>query len=372
MKELQHILSTYEALQHAPVKLALATVVKVKGSTYRRPGARMLIGDDGTMIGSLSGGCLEADVAEKARLHAFDGAPQVIVYDMISDADVWGLNQGCNGIAHILLEPVNSPQSAIQFRFYHDCLHHQRAGVMATIFRVDGEIKTPVGSRVMLTEDDTVTEDVKNPFLTSALLEECRRALKTEQSTVEEFRFTSGDVEALIEFISPPIPLVIIGGGYDTIPLARLAHELGWDVTVVDHRPAFASREAFASARQVLVTRPEEFSVRVSLPDRAVVVIMTHNFSFDLEYLKLLLPLDLRYLGLLGPKQRSKLLFSKLKESGVQAAESHMQRIHTPVGLDIGAESPEEIALSILSEIRAVLSKRSGGFLKNQTGPIHS
>ncbi len=372
MKELQHILSTYEALQHAPVKLALATVVKVKGSTYRRPGARMLIGDDGTMIGSLSGGCLEADVAEKARIHVFNGIPQVVVYNMISDADVWGLNQGCNGIVHVLLEPVNAPQSAIQFRFYHDCLHQSRAGVMATVFRADGEIRTPVGSRVMLNEEGTVTEDIKDPFLTSALLEECRRVLKTEQSKVQEFRFTNGIVEALIEFIAPPVPLFIIGGGNDALPLARLAHELGWDVTVVDHRPAFASRERFATARQVIVTRPEEFSERVAPLDRAVVVLMTHNFSFDLEYLKILLPLNLRYLGLLGPRQRSQLLFSKLKGSGVQDVEGHMPRVHTPVGLDIGAESPEEIALSILSEIRAVLSKRSAGFLKDHKGPIHS
>ncbi|MEX1275472.1 MAG: XdhC/CoxI family protein [Bacteroidota bacterium] len=371
MRELLQILEIYDSLQHSPTKLALATVVKVKGSTYRRPGARMLMTDDGRTVGSISGGCLEGEVLEKAKLHVINGKAQLAVYDMVSDADVWGLNQGCNGIMHLLLEPVTHPQGAIQFRFLHHCLRGQRRGVMATVFRVEGEIKVELGARVMLSEDGTVTEDVREPFLTSALLEDCREVLRSGRSANKEYRLTHGSVEAFIEFLSPPLPLVIIGAGSDAMPVARLAKELGWHVTVVDHRPALATRERFPSADVLKVARPEDYPSELALSPGNAVVIMTHNFSHDLEILRHMLPTPLRYLGLLGPKQRTELLLRKLRESGSHPTEEQVARIHAPIGLDVGADSPEEIALSILAEIQAALSHRGGGFLKNHDGPIH-
>ena len=371
MKELQNILEAYESLQHSPTKLALATVVKVKGSTYRRPGARMLMTDGDTTIGSISGGCLEADVLEKAKLHVMNGEAQLAVYDMVSDADAWGLNQGCNGIIHLLLEPVTYPQGALQFRFFHDCLRQQKTGVMATVFRVEGEVKVHGGARVTLSEDGTVTEDVKEPFLTSALLEDCNEALKFRQSANKEYRLTHGSVEAFIEFLSPPVPLVIIGAGSAAIPVARLAKELGWHVTVVDHRQAVLTKERFSPADRLTLARPEEYHEKLELSPHSVVVIMTHNFSHDLQMLGHFLSTPLRYLGLLGPKQRTELLLQKLHENGFDPTEEQRARLHTPIGLDLGAESPEEIALAILAEIQAVLSRRGGGFLKNHGGPIH-
>lgn len=331
----------------------------------------LMIGGTAT-VGSISGGCLETDLLEKAGQRLQPGKPQYVVYDMISDADVWGLNQGCNGIVHLLLETVSHPLGTLQFRLLHECLRGQKEGVMATIFRADGEVNVSIGSRVTLLEDGAITEDVKDPFLTSTLLRDCQSVFETGHSTHKEYELTGGTVEAFIEFIAPPIPLVIFGGGADAQPVARMAKELGWHVTVVDHRPAMATSAHFPTADVLLVARPEEYPERLLLGPQNAAVVMTHHFRLDYEIVKYLLPLSFRYLGLLGPRQRTELLLGKLREEGVQFSEEQLGRLHAPVGLDIGAEYPEEIALSILAEIQAVRSNRSGGSLKSGKRPIHS
>lgn len=372
MKELQNILQAYETLREKPVRLALATVMKVRGSTYRRPGARMLMSEDGTTVGSISGGCLETDVLEKAKQQVMSGDPQMVVYDMVAEDDVWGLNQGCNGVIYLLLEPIGNTKDSRLFRFIRRCFEEQKVGVIATVFRVDGEFKALVGTRVMMFEDGSVSENIRHPILSAALLEDCTEVLTEKQSKVKEYRFLEGVVEAFIELITPPLPLVIFGAGSDTVPLARFATELGWHVTIVDHRPAQLTTERFPGVNALIQARPEEIAEKVTLRPNSVAVIMTHNFSHDLQLLKSVLPLSVRYVGLLGPKKRAELLFQKMHESGFAPTKEQLARFHNPAGIDIGAESPEEIALAILAEIQAVLAKREAGFLKNYRGPIHN
>ncbi|HXG38695.1 MAG TPA: XdhC/CoxI family protein [Bacteroidota bacterium] len=372
MNELHTILRSYETLKQSGKNGALATIMKVRGSTYRRPGARMLIDDAGKTIGTVSGGCLEADVAEKAKKVIAAGQAQTVVYDLTAEGDaVWGLNQGCNGVVHLLIEPIGVLGSTDHLDFIQTCVNKKATGIMATVFRVDGELKATVGSRVLLQDDGAIQETVKNPTLVAALVEDCREALATGQGKVKEYRLTEGIAEVSIEVIQPPIPLFLFGAGYDVIPVARFAKELGWEVTVVDHRPAFASKERFPTADTLIHARPEEVSSKIALDNRSVAVIMTHNFSYDLELLKALLPSPARYVGLLGPKMRAERLLNQLRKAGSFPTEQQLARLFTPVGLDIGAESPEEIAIAILSEIQAVLKNRSAGFLKNSTRPIH-
>jgi len=372
MKELQEIINAYESIKQAEAPALLATIVKVKGSTYRRPGARMLIREDGTTVGAISSGCLEADVVERSKKILETSEPITVVYDMTSsDNDVWGLNLGCNGIIHILLEPVGISVASSHLTFIADCLRNQKLGVIATVFRVDGEFKGKVGSRMLVQENGSVAEDIRNPVLSAALLEDCQNAVRTKQSSVKEYRFLEGVVEAFIEVIHPPIPLLIFGGGPDAVPVARFAKELGWHVTVVDHRPAHATKERFSTSDTLILARPEEVAEKVQLKSHAAAIIMTHNFSHDLQLLQTLLPSPVRYLGVLGPSQRTSLLLEKLRDTGFTPTEKQLARLHTPVGLNIGAESPEEIALSILSEIQAFFSGRTGGYLRDHSGPIH-
>jgi len=370
MKELHDILAFYESLKRTGKPCALTSIMKVQGSTYRRPGARMLVTGEGKTIGTISGGCLESDVAEKCKKVLATNQPQTAVYDMTAEDDAaWGLNQGCNGVIHLLLEPL-APNDA-HLDFLAECLKRKAPGAVATVFRVDGEFKASVGTRLMLHENGAVQETIRNPALSASLLEACHEALVTRASRVKEFRFTEGVVEALIEAVEPSIPLFVFGAGYDALPLVTLAKELGWEVAVVDHRPAFASKERFPVADAVILARPEDVGAAISLDKRSVAVIMTHNFGHDLELLKTLLPSPVAYIGLLGPTMRTERLLKNLRHNGFTPTDEQLARLHAPIGIDIGAESPEEIALAILAEIRAVLSKRSGGFLKNSSGPIH-
>jgi xanthine dehydrogenase accessory factor len=372
VKDLQAILKAYEAVRQDEGKATLATLVKVKGSAFRRPGARMLIRDDGTSVGTLSSGCLEADVIERAKKIMEPHAAITVTYDTSSPQnDVWGLNLGCNGIIQILLESLPLSARSMHMTFLSECISSAKPGVIASVYRVDGELKATVGSHLFLAEDGKIREYIKHPTLCAALTEDCIEAFRSKSSFNKEYRFTEGVVEALIEFIKPPLPLFIFGAGAEAIPLARMAKDLGWTVTVVDHRPAFVDKARFASADQFIVARPEEVAEKIVLREDAVAVVLTHDVSHDLELLRTLLPSEALYIGLLGPSKRAEQLLEQLKETGFTPTPDQLSRFHAPIGLNIGAESPEEIALSILSEIQAYLNGRTGGFLRDHSGPIH-
>ena len=177
----------------------------------------------------------------------------------------------------------------------------------------------------------------------------------------------------LIETVAPPVPLTIFGAGDDAIPLAQAAKLIGWHVTVIDARPAYATPERFPTADAVHCLRPEALlsSPHVVFPPETMAMIMTHNFTHDLELLRVLLPRPLRYLGALGPKSRTQRLLDALADAGVTFPDEALARLHGPAGLDIGAETPEEIAISIHGEMQAVLAQRNGGALRDRTAPIH-
>ena len=331
----------------------------------------MFMTERGEMVGSLSGGCLEADVLEKAKKVMQTGEPVTAVYDMTSDDEVWGLSQGCNGVVHLLLEPIPPETGSRHLDFLRECVEQKKQGAIGLVFRTDGEFKAKVGNRVSVEEGGAVFEDTANPVLTSALLDACHKCLRNGSSATQRFDFLEGVIEAYVDVVRPPLPLVLFGAGADAIPLVRMAKELGWEVTVVDHRPAFAKKELFPSADSVILSRPEEFGDKIFLGPLSAVVVMTHNFLLDVDLLKFLLPTPLQYLGLLGPKKRTDLLFQRLKQSGFEIHPEQRKRLHNPIGVDIGAEAPEEIALSILSEICAVIAGRSAGFLRDFKGPIH-
>jgi len=373
MKELQDILKAFEQSKNFGQCTAIATLVKASGSTYRRPGARMLMNSQGQMVGSLSGGCLEGDVFEQAQGVMTSGKPIVVQYDTMSDQDIiWGLGLGCNGIVQILIERLEPESFYNPLIFLGECFHLRQVGVLATVFQVEGEVKVPVGTHFMVYPDGTLKSDIEEVDLVAQIRDDAGKALDESRSMLKAYPLQNGKVEVLIEVIQPPVPLLIFGAGHDAIPLVGLAQELGWDVTVVDSRQREGTGERFQNADQVILCPPEGIGDRISLDSRTMAVVMTHNYLHDLELLKTLLPSPIQYLGILGPKSRTQKLFQDLQEQGVTPTSPQQQRLYSPVGLDIGAETPEEIALSIVAEIQAVLANRSGGSLRNQIGPIHS
>ena len=371
MKELQNILKTFEQTKNSDQSIALATLVKASGSTYRRPGARMLMTSGGQMVGSLSGGCLEGDVFEQAQGVMTSGKPIVVEYDTMSDEDIiWGLGLGCNGIVQILIERIKPENSFNPLTFLSDCIRHRRVGFLATVFQVEGEIKTKIGTRLILYPDGRVESNIPDTDLVTQIRDDAQNALKNSRSLINTYPLLIGKAEVFIEFIQPPIPLIIFGAGHDVLPLVRLAQELGWYVTVVDNRQAEVTGERFQCADHVILSSPEKVCDRVHLNHRTIAVVMTHNYLHDLELLKTLLPSPVQYLGILGPKSRTETLLQDLPEE-ITPTEQQRQRLYSPIGLDIGGDTPEEIALSIVAEIQAVIRNRTGESLRNRLRPIH-
>jgi len=371
MNELAAILAAHA--RQPDKTAALATLVQTSGSTYRRPGARMFIAADGQSVGSISGGCLERDVIEKAQGVMQSGQALLLTYDTTAEEDlVFGAGLGCKGAVHILVEPVKpgSPAAGL-IQFVNHLFQQRQSGAVATVFRIQGLIQARLGDRLMLDPDGAVAGEVQDAALKSKMLAAAREAFPANRSQTVEFALAAGTAEVFVEVIHAPVPLVIFGAGYDAAPLARLAKELGFHVTVADLRPAYAQLDRFPEADAVLVLRPEE-TARLALNEKTAVVVMSHNYLTDRAFLKALLPLQLRYLGLMGPRARALKMLQELRQEGLAASEAMLRQIHNPVGLDIGAESPEQIALAILAEIQAVISGHAGGLLREKKSSIHT
>ncbi len=346
-----------------------ATIVNTVGSSYRRPGARLLIESSGTITGVLSGGCLEADLAERARAVRSDGRPELITYDTSSPSDIVdGLGIGCNGKVQVLLEPW--PVAARALRFADTVLQENRRGVIATVFHVRGFPDVQWGARLYVDDQSESAESMPDQNLQRAVTERARALLPSGSTTVESIQVGVEVADVLFEVVGPALSVAIFGAGPGSSVLARLAKELGWRVTLVDHRDKASYRDDFARVDRQIIGDYSHIQHSLALESSLAAVVMSHSFVADLEYLKILLPSPVRYIGLLGSRTRSDELLQALSKEGL-AVSSARERLYNPIGLDIGAEGPEEIALAILSEIKAVLSRRPGGFLRDRKGPIH-
>ena len=357
MKEIQEILKKLDSLATSE-NAVLATVVDVKGSSYRLPGAKMLILENGDAYGTVSGGCLEADVVTRAKDVLKSGKSQIFTYDTKSNEDsVFGFNMGCRGIVRILLEPaLDNPF----IDFLRTCFE-KKHGVAATFIKTNnGET---IGKRFFFDENIELQSDPKAKLIQT----HAKEVLHSGISRLEEYDFG----EVFIEYVSPPKRIMVFGCGADAVPLAEIAKSLGWHVTIIDHRTALANHERFPNADEILIARPEEVVAKVSLGKDTLTVLMTHNYEHDKEILKALFESNVKYIGLLGPHVRTENILREFREEDFIVSDENLKSLHGPVGLDIGAALPETIALSIIAEIQSVLARRSGGFLKNRKGSIY-
>ncbi len=372
MRELRDILSEIAALRARGEPAALATITRVKGSTYRRGGARLLIRQDGTTVGSISGGCLEGDVVEAAREVIQTGQPRMLTYDLTADDDaVWGLGLGCNGAIDVFVEPLRHAGELDVASLLENSIDDRRPAALATVIASPNG-GPPVGSRVFVPEDGAPTGTLGNPALDASMVAVARRQIAGHDTAVVPLEMPGGRGEVFIEVLAPPIPLLVCGAGHDALPVVRLAHNLGWWVMVADSRPAFATRERFPEADEVFLVEDRDVPNAVRIDRGTYAVVMTHNFLHDLEILRGLLTTPARYIGLLGPRARTEKLLAELEKQGVVLDDAQRARLHGPVGLDTGADSPEEIALSITAEILAVHNRRAAASLRDRRGPIHA
>jgi xanthine/CO dehydrogenase XdhC/CoxF family maturation factor len=360
MTELQSILSALDAPS------VLATVVNVEGSAYRRPGARMLVRRDGFTIGTISGGCLEADVIERAWELTASGQPALIRYDtrpedtqedLLQD---WGFGLGCNGAVDVLLERIDPIDRPAYLRSVADAMDRRQTVIVATVFSRSGDAPVTVGTRLVL-------DNETDPSTVQPLFAAARHAMAEGQSQVVTVNFPHGSARVFCEKVSPPPHLLILGAGHDALPLARLAAQTGWEISVCDRRSAMATRQRFPEAMGVYAVPAEQSLAVLSHPPDAA-VIMTHRYPEDVKLLRLLMDSSIEYIGVLGPRHRTDRM---LWAAEVELTAEVNQRVHAPIGLDLGAETPEEIALAILAEATAVLRGYGGGKLRDKGGAIH-
>lgn len=370
MSEISDVLEAIEQLSREGERMALATIVDVRGSTYRRPGARLLVPEEGTPIGNLSGGCLEGDVADVARTVMREGRARVVSWDLTADDDeVWGLGLGCNGAIEVFVEPADkAAEVAGALRM---ALEEERPICMITVL----ESTLPVveqGSRLIVKPAEEPAGTLGDVAVDVAAKEAADELLAARRSEVRSLPGGEEKVRAFVEVLEPPLRLLVCGAGHDAIPLVQEAELLGWHTLVVDDRPAFLNEDRFPGAAGfVPVELPEQASLVAPVDERTCVIVMTHNFLRDKAYLRSFLASPAHYIGVLGPAARTQRLLMELVEEGIAIGESERGRIHGPAGLDLGSEGPEEIAQSILAEIVAVSRGREAGFLRDRRGPIH-
>lgn len=357
VKEITSILGAWKLAEQSHAPAVLATVVRVEGSHYRRPGARMLVTPAATQVGSVSGGCLESDVLAHASEVIRTGKACVIHYDTTTESDlIFGSGMGCGGTVDILLEPAMSPGVRRLMRYFEKCVSERRSFAVGTVFAVSDEAGAGIGDKAILLDGKTDVIGIDDHLLRSEIETELLRTLDTRQGSVRRFVVPGGSVDVCFEYHRSPIALVIFGAGDDAIPVCRMAAQLGWQVTVVDHRAERLTKARFSEAIALATCRPQSVTDGLKLNDYDAAVVMTHNYEYDVELLKSLFSSHVRYIGLLGAAKRAGQILNEITRRGVRIDENMSNRLHAPVGLDLNAEGADEIALSIVAEIQMTLT----------------
>lgn len=361
MKEIEKIIQRYEATDWMTEKTALATVVVVEESAYRRIGARMYVNSAGQWIGGISGGCLEGDALKKAKLAILNNRPSVVVYDtMEDDAHQIGVGLGCNGRIEVLFTPIDPKDKNNPVELLKKIKDRRTETILLQVI----ETKQPaqLGFCVTSTNREALNQllQLEKDFLEKAIA----NVREQKKSTIVT---TPSGERILVEWLRPNLRLILAGDNYDVNAFVDMAVVLGWEVHVAGKQQKL-SRTIFEKAKQVY---SYDTIQKLPVDDYTAVILMSHDYQTDLKLLRFYAPLSIPYIGLLGPKKRMKKMQAAWSVDDAGTELTDLTSLYAPVGLDIGAESPEEIALSIAAEIIGVFRERGGGSLRDREGPIH-
>lgn len=395
VSELLDVLRAIEEGRDRGEPMALATVVGVKGSTYRREGARLLVPAEGRPVGTISGGCLEGEVREVAAEVMRQDRPRLLRFDLTADDEaVWGWGLGCNGVVDVFVEPAG--RAAEMAGALRRAVDERRELVATTVLGPDHDVPgdpdgrdghsagggdghraggaagglpegIEPGARMLVHPGGGTEGSLGHPGLDAEAAGLALAALDAERSGTAGVR----GVRIFLEVLTPPIRLLVCGAGHDARPLVRFAADLGWRVEVADDREAFLKPSRFPEAAGFVRTEPAAAATAAGVDGRTHVVVMSHNFLRDRDYLRSFLGSPAPYIGMLGPNARLVRILDSLRQEGFEPDPADLQAVHGPAGLDLGAEGPEEVAWAITGEILAIHNGRAGGFLRDGHGPIH-
>lgn len=373
MKELKEIVKAYDDAVQSGKRIALASVVHLEDSSYRRPGARMLVNDEGELTGAISGGCLEGDALRKAMFALSQQRSRLVTYDTSDEDDMTiGIQLGCAGVIQVLFEPIDPDKQDNPIKLIRKALAIRQEAVVVTLFNLSNKNADQPGTCLLMESNGNITGTIPIQEMEKVVLEDVLLAMQNKKSVFREYQADEMSITAFIEFLQPPVSLVVVGAGNDAVPMMHIADTLGWDVRIVDGRNTHARPERFVAACQILVSKPEAVLDQLPMDGRTVFVMMTHNYNYDLSMLRALLPTQTPYIGMLGPKKKLDRMLDELRQEGMQLDEAILLKVYGPTGLEIGAETPEAIALSIIAEIQAVVEGKAGGMLKHKPDVIHT
>lgn len=368
MKDFKTIVAEFRKIDFTNRRAALATVVRVRGSSYRSPGARMLITDDGKWVGSISGGCLEGDALRKARQVMSDNNPMTVTYDTTEESNQnLGIGLGCNGIIDVLIEPIDLSKKDNPIYLFESFISTKEPLTLATIFNAT----SGVGEKIIFLATGEIKDSFTNSELSALVKEDLNRLFQTKKSHAKIFATKDGEAGVFMELVQPSVSLIIFGGGFDARPVSNLAKSLGWNVRVTDECVAHIAPVFFPTADKLSLCHRDFIDRDFEITPFTACVLMSHNYEYDRDVLRKLLKTDTPYIGILGPRKRFDKMQQEFAAEGIILKDGDVHRVHSPIGLDIGAETPDEIAISIISEIQGKFSNRSGGFLKYRNAPIH-
>ncbi|MBM4439744.1 MAG: XdhC family protein [Candidatus Rokubacteria bacterium] len=339
-------------LKKAPGKVAVATLVNTRGTTPRKEGAKMVVGEHGDILGSVTiGGCVDAQVLEESADVLATMRPRLLELDL-GDEEAWEIGLTCGGTIEVFVEPlaVGDAHGDANAALYERVrAHAERGGRGVVVTRLDG----PAGKLVVL-DDGTRAGSLGEAFLDDRFAAEARAVLDGGMSKTLFLE----NVRAFAEVFAPPALLLIVGGSHVAMPLVALAKVLGYRTVTLDGRPKFATRDRFPEADDVRVGIPSEMVTEYPLIPSSALVLVAHDYKYDLPVLRHALATDVGYVGMLGSRRRGEAILKLLREDGVDDAA--LARVRVPIGLDLGAKSAPEIALAVLAEIQAVRGGGSG------------
>ena len=353
-KEARQVYQRIQDLLKNGEAVALATVIGIEGSVYRRPGARLLIEKAGEGVGNVSGGCLEQDVRQIGQRVIESGAPEIAHYETGTEEDIlYGMGMGCDGKMDIFLQKISSPNAAVET--ICSCLESAQAFSITTV--VGGDSST---GDILVERNGELLTGEPDAGLGSAI----KAKVEMLQADGVGALYDVGDYRLFTEVLVAPPSLVLCGAGDDAIPLADYAVDMGFRVTVVDHRSAYLTSERFGGNVHTIQCRADEADQRVPVDANTYVIVKTRSVVHDEAWVKKYAETNVPYIGLLGPRSRREKIMAQL-------GEEQQKRVYGPVGLDIGADVPEQVALSIIAEVMAVASGRDGGHLRERKQAIH-
>jgi xanthine/CO dehydrogenase XdhC/CoxF family maturation factor len=371
MHEKHQILARLDSLLQSKTPTALATVVATSGSTYRKPGARLLV-TKSEKFGAVSAGCLEDEVISTAKSVIRSGRPQLLRFDTREEMDIIaGTGLGCRGTIEVFIEPVMPKRSEPHlYSTLFELLQNEVSCTLAVAIESESS-DLPVGKHWLFIPEKLVGMTSTPSQWDKAIFAELEKFPKKTSAFTKSRSLGKEKIRIYAERIESSEKLIIFGAGFDAQPLATMALQLGFQVTVVDHRADYLRSERFPGVEKLIHAHPKEFSDKISLDSGMFAVIMTHNYLYDLAILRNVIKSDAEYIGQIGPRSRTEELLAEIEKESGKLSKVALSRLHAPTGLDLGAETPEEIALSILSEILAYQNGRRGGFLRERNSPIH-